>query len=748
MHEHTAPANRLADELSPYLRLHAHNPVDWYPWGQPAMRRAREEDRPIFLSIGYSTCYWCHVMERESFSDPGVAAFMNAHFVNIKVDCEERPDLDEIYMAATQAYTGQGGWPNTLFLTPELKPYFAGTYFPPEPAQGRPSFAQVLEAMAHAWSHRRQDVEEQAESVAAAVRHHLEDRGEPASAAPGREPSGRSLQALRQAFDPEWGGFGGPPKFPTPGNLLLLLAAAEEGDAEMTQMLEVTLDRMARGGVFDQLAGGFHRYATDRQWRIPHFEKMLYDNGLLLEVYGRFHEITADEQSAHVCHRIVAFVDSELKAPTGGYWSALDAETDGREGAYYVWTREQLLDVLGEEDFGFAAPLYGFAGEPFFDGAGYVLHIPEPLGRLAARRRTTVEALLQELEPVRNRLLEVRSDRPRPATDEKILTDWNGILVRGLAVAGRALGEAAMIDRAAAAAQFLLESMRADDRLHHVRLGDSLAVPALLPDYVFLIGGLLALSRATSDERWLEAALHLRSEQARRLGDDSGGFCTSAAGEDLLARSREILDGALPSGNGQAALNDLELYELTGERRWLEAARTTVCAFAEPIEAHPEGARLLALAARQLESLEGADSLGAGPSTARHSAAAVEEAMTEEARSKVRAELSLGRIGAGGWHAFRLRLEIDSRWHVYAPSAVSEAVRPIDLQPASGTELRGVTWPPAEPAGEGAPAVYRGAIEIGGELRWDDEATPGLRLTFQPCDEVRCLLPAELVVRP
>ena len=397
------PTNRLAEASSPYLRLHAHNPVDWYPWGEEALQRARSEDRPIFLSVGYSTCYWCHVMERESFSDPAIAERMNREFVNIKVDREERPELDEIYMAATQVLSGQGGWPNSLFLTPDLLPFFAGTYFPPEDRYGRPGFPSVLASLAAAWHDRRADVEAQARELDEALRQVIEGRAGAAGRPPGPEALDRSLLDLERSFDGTWGGFGGAPKFPTPGNLFLLHELAGR-QPQAAKMLEVTLDRMLRGGIYDQLGGGFHRYATDREWKIPHFEKMLYDNGLLLELYAREHERTGRPEPARIARETAAFLLAEMSASEGGFWSAIDAETQGREGAYYVWTVEELEAALGSEDAAFLAGLYGYDRAPFFEGS-YVLHLPAPLAEQAQRRRMTYDELLEQIAPLRQRLL-------------------------------------------------------------------------------------------------------------------------------------------------------------------------------------------------------------------------------------------------------------------------------------------------------------------------------------------------------
>ncbi|HET9211922.1 MAG TPA: thioredoxin domain-containing protein, partial [Thermoanaerobaculia bacterium] len=355
----TGTTNRLSGESSPYLLLHQHNPVDWYPWGPEALEKARREDKPIFLSVGYSTCYWCHVMERESFSNPEVAERMNRDFVNVKLDREERPDLDEIYMAATQILTQQGGWPNSVFLTPDLKPFFAGTYFPPEDRYGRPSFSALLAGLSEAWRERRSDVEAQSEEMAEAMRRFLEERAHPADAPPGPEVSVRAFDTLIRRFDREWGGFGTAPKFPTPSNLFLCLEMLDERP-EAAEMLTATLDQMARGGIYDQLGGGFHRYATDQEWKIPHFEKMLYDNGLLLEIFARHHALTGDRQSARIVRETAAWIAREMTSPEGAFYSAIDAETHGHEGAYYVWTREEIAAALGEEDATFLAPLLGF----------------------------------------------------------------------------------------------------------------------------------------------------------------------------------------------------------------------------------------------------------------------------------------------------------------------------------------------------------------------------------------------------
>ncbi len=733
--------NRLAGESSPYLLLHRRNPVDWYAWGEEALAAARRLDRPIFLSVGYSTCHWCHVMERESFSDREVAALMNREFVNIKVDREERPDLDEIYMAATQILTRHGGWPNSVFLTPALEPFYAGTYFPPEDRHGLPSFRRVLSSLAEAWKTRRGEIEEQAKSLTEAVRRYLEERAAPGAAPPGPEAARRSLAALEARFDPVWGGFGGAPKFPTPSNLFLLEELSGES-AKAGEMLLATLDRMARGGIFDQLGGGFHRYATDREWNVPHFEKMLYDNGLLLEIYARRWARGGDPEMARVAAEIAVFLERELTSPEGALWSALDAETGGEEGAFYVWRREELRAALGEEDFGFLAPIYGFDGAPFFEGDRYVLHLPEPLAAQAERRRLSRERLLEEIAPLAARLREVRERRPPLLLDDKVLADWNGMAIAGLATAGELLPDPRLVERAAAAAEFVLDNLRggAGVLLHAWREGRG-RVEAFLADYAFLIRGLLALERASGEGRWLEAAESLAGEQERRLGDRDGGFFGAAESPDVLFRSKEVFDGAVPAANAVAALNLVELARRTGERRWRRAAERTLAAFAPLVEKVPDGARMLALGAHRFAAELGGDDAGAAAAPAAPAESATRAPAAGE--TPVAMEASLGGPAGDGWRTLRVRLEIAEGWHLYAPGAPNGVglggvgVALADLVLPEGRQA------PLGPAGEEVP-VYEGEVEIRGRARPEGAEGGRLLLTFQACTVDRCLAPATL----
>ncbi|HEX5758584.1 MAG TPA: thioredoxin domain-containing protein [Thermoanaerobaculia bacterium] len=727
------PANRLSRESSPYLLLHAHNPVDWYPWGEEALARARAEDKPIFLSVGYSTCYWCHVMERESFSSPDVAARMNRDFVNVKLDREERPDLDEIYMAATQILSGQGGWPNSVFLTPDLKPFYAGTYFPPEDRYGRPGFTSVLAGLAESWRTRRGDVEEQAGELAEAMRRYLEQRDRAAAAPPPPDVARRALDSLARRYDAAWGGFGEAPKFPTPSNLFLLLHWADR-DPQAAAMLAGTLDQMARGGLYDQLAGGFHRYATDREWKVPHFEKMLYDNGLLLEVYARSHARSGDLETARIARETAAFLGRELSAPEGAFWSAIDAETDGHEGAYYVWARAELDAALGPEDAAFLAPLYGFDGPPFFEGDRYVLHLPAPVDELARRRQLGPAELLAEIAPLRQRLLAARERRPRPATDDKVLTDWNGTAVAGLATAGEALGDPQLVARAARAADFLLQELRpAGGPLLHAWRGGAAKIPAMLADYALLGHGLLALHRASGERRWLDAAAELTHEQIERLGDPgNGGFFTAGASADVLFRSKDIFDGAMPGANAVAALNLVELAERTRERKWLDPARRTLQAFGGLVASFPEGARTMAIAAERYAAVAGEDSRPAGDAAAAGARSAVGE-LEELGRQLVTTRLEVGEPGEDDWRPFRLTLGIAPGWHLNANPPANPSLIPTSLA-AKGARFREVAYPP------GDRPLYEGEIAITGALVAEE---PGARLllTYQPCDESRCLPP-------
>jgi hypothetical protein len=727
-----APRNRLAGESSPYLLLHAGNPVDWYPWGEEAFAAARREDKPIFLSVGYSTCYWCHVMERESFSDPEIAAQLNRGFVAIKLDREERPDLDEVYMTATQLLTRSGGWPNSVFLTHDLKPFFAGTYFPPADRYGRPGFPRVLAAIREAWEERRDSVLEQAEALAAAIREQLDAGIAAGGPLPGAEAVAAARDALARRFDAAWGGFGAAPKFPSPSNLWLLLDLARDGDQGARDMLVVTLDRMARGGIHDQLAGGFHRYAVDAYWLVPHFEKMLYDNAALLALYAETHAagLAPGAGFDRVARATADFVLAELTGEHGGFLSAIDAETDGREGAYYVWTRDELEAALAAEDEALLASVYGFDGRPTFEDAHYVLHLPQPLPERARLLGVDEAELLRRLEPGRRALLAARAMRPRPLVDDKVLADWNGLVIAGLARAGRALGEAAWVAAAARAARFVLGRLRgADGVLRHAWRAGTAKVPALLDDYAFLVDGLLALEDATGEAGWRCEALALQEEQDRRLGDPRGGWFFAGEDERLLHRAKAAHDGAVASGNGVAALNLMALAERTGEAAWRGRAEAALGAFAPAMEEWPLAHVTLLRALRRF---------GPAATEAPHAA----RGLRRQALDLVEVRASLGPADAA-WRPFTLELLVREGWHVQAHPASAPELVATEVQEDRG-RVRGLRYPAGTPfaaafAGETL-EVYAGNVRIEGEVEAAVDE-PSVRLVYQACDDARCLPP-------
>ncbi len=545
--------NRLAHETSPYLLQHQHNPVDWYPWGPEALALAKELDRPILLSVGYSACHWCHVMERESFEDADTAAVMNEGFVNIKVDREERPDLDEIYMRAVQAFSGgHGGWPMTLFLTPDGAPFLAGTYFPPTARQGMPSFRQI---MAHALTVYREQ-KGRLDEVTREVKRYLEASGRlPAAAGEvGGDWLARIAEAARQEFDAERGGFGAAPKFPPHGTLAVLLAHHHRsGEARSLEMATRTLDAMAKGGMYDQLSGGFARYSVDKDWRIPHFEKMLYDNGQLLGLYVDAWLLTGKPSYERVVRQTVGFLLDELRDPQGGFWSALDADSEGEEGRFYAWTPEQVRLALAGSEAGprwlEVCELLQVSAEGSFEHGSSVLRLERPLDDLSASQRELVERAL----PILHR---ARAARVRPGTDDKVLTAWNALAIGRLARASSAFDEEGWFEAAATAAIFLLEELTVDGRLLRTWKGGRAHTPAYADDYAFFIQALVDLYQAGLDEAWLVDALRLADQMLDLFWDaEQGGlFYTGRDAEPLITRSKHMLGGAEPSANGVAAL--------------------------------------------------------------------------------------------------------------------------------------------------------------------------------------------------
>jgi hypothetical protein len=570
------PTNRLADATSPYLRQHAHNPVDWYPWGPEALARARRQDRPIFLSIGYATCHWCHVMAHESFEDPETARFLNDHFVAIKVDREERPDLDEIYMTAVQAMTGGGGWPLNVFLTPDLKPFYGGTYWPVEDRLGLPGFRRVLAAALDAYRNRRGEVARNAEAVTSLLEADRVPRGE-ATVEPDLALLGRAVEAWKDAFDETWGGFGGAPKFPPAAAIRVLLRHHRRtGDAQALHAATRTLDRMAQGGLYDHLGGGFHRYSVDREWLVPHFEKMLYDSALLTVAYLEAYHVTGRAEYARVARETLDWVLGDMAAPSGGFTTAVDADSDGREGAYYVWTPAQVRAALAEGDARLFMDYYDVSDLGNFEGAS-VLHAAKPAEVFAKAAGVPEASLGERLAGIRARMLEARRRRTPPAIDDKVLVDSTALAISALALGHRTLGEARYGLAAERAAAFILSEMRGPEGLLHAHRAGRSHTPAFQHDYAYLVEALVDLYEATFQPRWIAEAAGLADAMIERFWDPAAKAFDFAprGGRDLVVRLKRVHDGATPSGANVAAhaLGRLaRLTEREGYARTAEAA--------------------------------------------------------------------------------------------------------------------------------------------------------------------------------
>lgn len=586
--------NRLADALSPYLVQHADNPVDWYPWGEEAFEKAAREDKPIFLSIGYAACHWCHVMEHESFESERIAAILNEHFVSIKVDREERPDVDDIYMEAVQTMTGSGGWPLSVFLTPDRKPFYGGTYFPPQRRGPMPGFEEILRAVDDAWKNRRADALEQAQSLTAVLQSDNLATPEGAADVSQLKPLlDGAAQSLARTFDPVWGGFGGAPKFPRPSDFGLLLRHwYRTGNEHSLEMVTKTLDRMADGGIYDHVGGGFHRYSTDGQWLVPHFEKMLYDNAQLVRAYVEAWQITVEERYRRVARETLDYVLRDMRHPDGGFYSSEDADSEGEEGLFYTWTPEELSAVLGDDRAGTFARAYGITEQGNFEGRS-IAHLPRPLAATAEQLERDLKELEEELRQSREQLLAVRAKRIRPLRDEKILVGWNGLMIDGFALAGAAFEEEGYLKAGVEAAEYVDRQLRDDEgRLLHCRRDQQASHPAYLEDHAALANGLVSLYEATFDEQWIDRAVSetdiLVSEF---LDSDRGGFfSTSARHEKLIARKRDLLDNAIPSGSSLATMALLRLGKLCGRGDYLTAAEQTIEATAAVMERAPQAA--------------------------------------------------------------------------------------------------------------------------------------------------------------
>lgn len=579
--------NQLVNESSPYLLQHADNPVEWYPWGEEALRLAAEQDKPILLSIGYAACHWCHVMAHESFEDEETAVYMNEHFINIKVDREERPDLDGIYMQSVVALTGQGGWPMTVFLTPDGRPFYGGTYFPPTPRYGMPSFMQLLGGIVDAWETKRGEIDEQAGNIADHIRRTVPLSSQGNTLEKSMFP--RAVQVLAKNFDARQGGFGGAPKFPPSMTLEFLLRYhLQTGDEHALHMAELTLQKMAHGGMYDQLGGGFARYATDVNWLVPHFEKMLYDNALLTRVYLHAYQITGRLLYRRIVEETLDFVTRELRHSSGGFYSSYDADSEGEEGKFYVWDAAEIEAVLGDD-----APLFMtyYDVRPSGNWEGHtILNIPKDPALVAQEAGLELTEVEAKMAAAKQKLYDVRANRVWPGLDDKVLTAWNGLMLAAFAEAGRVLQRPDYTKTAVLNAEFLYETMWVDGRLLRTwKAGSEAKYNGYLEDYAYLADGLLALYQNVFDERWFVWARELADVMLTHFHDqkDGGFFDTSDDHEQLIYRPKDVQDNATPSGNAMAAGVLLQLSLYTGEGRYWDVAETAVSGLYAPMLQHP-----------------------------------------------------------------------------------------------------------------------------------------------------------------
>ncbi len=587
-------SNRLIHETSPYLRQHADNPVDWYPWGEEALEAARTQDKPILLSIGYAACHWCHVMAHESFENPDTAAFMNEHYINIKVDREERPDLDSIYMIAVQMLSGQGGWPMTMFLTPEGKPFFGGTYFPPEdrqlgPGQMMPGFWRILQAVSTAFQTRRDDVEQSADQLRGQLDVHFQT-DIPVSTLD-VEDLAVAEQALYQEFDAAHGGFGGAPKFPPSMTLEFLLRRIyRTGSWRAREMLTTTLKRMGRGGIFDQIGGGFHRYTVDDIWLVPHFEKMLYDNALLSRLYALAWQVTGDDLYQRVANRTFDYILREMTSPEGGFYSSQDADSEGVEGKFYVWTPDEFGAVLTPDERTVAERFFNVVARGNFEGAN-ILTAPSEPAQIALEFGLSVSDLRDQIGAIRQKLYAARSERVWPSRDEKILTGWNALMLRALADGGVALGRPDLIDAATRNAHFIQDNLADGARLLRSYKDGRAQIDGYLEDYANLIDPLISLYEATFDAGWIDWAVRLADQMLAEFWDtERGGFFeTAASSEALITRPKEVFDSATPSGNSVTGEALMRLALLTARLDFQSRARIILETYGKLAAKRPTG---------------------------------------------------------------------------------------------------------------------------------------------------------------
>lgn len=767
-----AHTNRLAGASSPYLLQHAHNPVDWYPWGPEAFERAKKEDKPIFLSIGYSTCYWCHVMEREVFENEEIARLMNEHFICIKVDREERPDLDELYMTATQLMTGHGGWPNSVFLTPDLKPFFAGTYFGPTDQPGRPGFGTLVKQLGTAWKTKRDEIVEVSDRVADTINNAL---GERLASIPPVPLDGslveRTVREIAASYDPRDGGFGLAPKFPNGFYYRFLLAvhaqrtADDDPDAATLAMVTGTLDAMAAGGIHDHVGGGFHRYATDGQWKVPHFEKMLYNQAQLAVAYLEAHKTTGEPRYADTARGIFRFVAEVFTGPEGQFYSALDAETDAVEGAYYTWTRQQIVTVLGAAEADDFLDAFELAEVPIFPGHRH----PEG-GTLVKRSRGAANT--PEVQVMLDKLAEARRTRTLPRLEDKAIAAWNGMMIHAYARGAEILQNDAYRAAGAKAAEFVLTKMTSgDSRLLRSFRRSSQATTAhqegFLEDYAFMIRGLLALHRVEPDDaqkaKWLSAARTLQAKADELFWDsETGGYFFTTPQADLIVRGKDLGDNATPGGNSVMAHNLIELATATGNPAYRTRAEELLRVFSGAVSLSPQSNIHMAHAVQRFLVLphETGEAEGEDPIEFETDPSVSDSS----AHVKVRASVKPSAAEPGETVTVTVALAVSEGWHINAqPSSADFLIATVvDVRPmvpgAPDVEVIETRYPkPKRLKTEGLGGggletidVYSGTTPITMTIRLPNNAAPGTTLPlrvlakFQACSDTgTCLIPAE-----
>ena len=776
-----AKANRLARETSPYLLMHAHNPVDWYAWGPEAFEKARKEGKLIFLSVGYSSCYWCHVMERKVFMNETIAKTMNDNFVCIKVDREERPDVDDIYMTALQVYyqaigaQSGGGWPLSMFITADGKPVAGGTYFPPEDSDKSMGFPSILGRLNDLWKDKREQLEANADILANETRRVMRPKLSLKPIEVNDTLVAKSFEAVANSFDPDFGGVDfqskrpDGPKFPTPTKLLFVQEMLKhKPDADTAELLDLTLMQMACGGIRDHLGGGFHRYSVDRKWLVPHFEKMLYDQAQLADVYVNAFVATQKPLYKQVAEEILTFVEREMTSNEGGFYSALDAETNGIEGESYVWEAREIDNILGAAAADFKEA-YNVKDLSDFEH-GNVLRLST--GEVKALEGPRAERLAVS----RQKLLTVRDQRQRPLRDEKTLTSWNGLMMGAFARAGALLNQPDFVRTAERGANFVLANLRdAEGRLLRTHTAGKAKLNAYLDDYAFVIDGLLALHDATDDARWFKAAKELQDDQLKMFRDETGGgfFFTSHHHEELLARTKNCYDGVLPAGNSVSARNLIKLAKLTGEQRYLDEARTIVELFASNLEQAPRSLTVLALAASELLAADKpkgqsdtprddrVQQVGANDTTAKAGEKLILLAEQQEERPKkdelvrARAYLSTDRLPAGGTCRIVVLLDVKEGWHINANPPSPDFLKPTKLsfKSKSGVTLADPVYPKGhgfKMEGEDMDAmVYEGEVAIDGTLtvpKSSGGVTDEMEITvnYQACNEKGCQPPKSI----